>query len=337
MKCLRTWRTGLAVGCLLTAAVCELLIATGTLVVFLGLRRELKAQEAGGDGLGVYIDTTVDALPWDIWAYLVVGAIRLALAALARWRGGTPGVRVFATLVLAPSMPVYLYLGLIAPIYTDKNWHGSLWWDVVLVLAGAALLCQLAGTGLLFHTAQNRPDGGDTAVQERGRLGPGWAVASLLAASICGLVAAGFSLVFLPSVRRRAADHESGLVDDYNASDTLETLHAHLWIFTTVGVIALALAALVWRRGGSPRVRTVVALAVAPYTTLLVFGSWTSFSLWSYLHEEHVGWYADLPWWLSITAGICYLVGTTLLVFTKAVHRVALPHVAETGSQQADD
>ncbi|WP_283137434.1 hypothetical protein [Rhizohabitans arisaemae] len=328
MRSRETWRMGRAVGCLLTAALCDLLMVIGTLVVYLGLQREAKAQIASEGDVATFLGFTLNALPWFIWGCTVVGAIRLAVAALAWRRGGTPGVRVFAVLVLAPSMLVYPHLALLGTIYVDSYYHQSLWWDLVLVLAGAALLCQLAGTGLLFRTAPNRPKGGDTAGRERGRLGPGWVVACLLAASLCGLVAAGFSLVFLPSVRRRAADHESGLVDDYNVSHTLDALHAHLWVYTAAGVIALALAVLVWRRGGTPGVRTLVALAVAPYTMLLVFGPWASINPdpGNGLREEHVGWYADLPWWLSLTAWICYLAGTTLLVFTKPVR----PHATET-------
>ncbi|WP_283137433.1 hypothetical protein [Rhizohabitans arisaemae] len=324
-----------AVGFLLTAAVCELLICVGALLLLLGFQRELKAQRASlYDGLGDdgWLDETVNTLPSLIWVLFAVGLIRLALAASAG-RGGTPGVRVFSVLVLAPYTLFYVFLGLLGTDYADKL-RPSLWWDLVLVLAGAALLCHLVGTGLLLFTGPNRPKIGDTR-RGRERLRSRWAVACLLAASLCGLAVAASSLVFLPSVWRRLADHRSGLLVDSFADNTLDALQGQLWVYAAAGVIALALAALVWRRGGTPRVRTLVALAVAPYATLLLFGPSASLSLWpGYgLWVEHVGWYVDFPWWMSITAALCYLAGTALLVFTKAVRRGELAHAADPGPQ----
>ncbi|WP_283137429.1 hypothetical protein [Rhizohabitans arisaemae] len=319
MKGLKTWRMGRAAGCLLAASLCELVIGIGALVLLLDLQRDPKALVELPDSVPL-------SLQLFAWGYTPAGVITLAVAAWAWWRGGTRAVQTVATLVLAPYAPFYLFLGLVLADAANKDQPG-LWWDAVLVLAGAAALCHLVGTGLLFFTGPNRPRDGGAAVRERGRPGPGWAVACLLVASVCGLLVAAGSLVFLPSVRRRAADPESAL-DGFVVERALEALQAQLWVYAAAGVIALALAALVWLRGGTPGVRTAVALAVAPYTMLLLYGPWAGDGL----REEHVGWYADFPWWLSLAAGICYLVGTILLVFAKTVRRDGLLVAAETGS-----
>ncbi|WP_283135849.1 hypothetical protein [Rhizohabitans arisaemae] len=323
---------GSAVGCLLVALVCELVIGISAFVRYLNLAREVRLRkESGGDEPLTYVTTTVESLPWFAWGYTVLGVITLALAAWAWRRGGTRGVRTAAALGLVPYMLVYVVLGLWGPAFMYSYSFDDFWWlDVSTVLAGTAALGHLAGTGLLLHTAPNRPGNGDAAVRRRGGLSAGWAVACLLATSACGLVIAAFSLVLMPSVRRRAADHEERLVVDNDAGRTLETLVAHSWLYAVVGVVALALAALVWRRGGTVGARIVLVMGVAPYTILLLLIPWEANPwLGDSFGDEHLGWYKDLPLWLAITALLSYVAGTILLLFTKAVRGDGPPRAAE--------
>ncbi|MER6174997.1 hypothetical protein [Streptosporangium sp. NPDC001681] len=158
---------GGAAVCLLAAAVGELLVAGGTLILLPPLQGELTAQHERDNGVDYsFLESAVSSLQGCMWAYAAAGVITLALAVLAWRRGGTVGARTATALSLIPYAAFYLVFGLLGwlpldewhaqlPQRTSADGHGIWYSDMIRGLAGVAGLLYLAGAILLFFTEPN--------------------------------------------------------------------------------------------------------------------------------------------------------------------------------------
>ncbi|MGW0594637.1 hypothetical protein [Streptosporangium sp. NPDC002607] len=343
-EAVRGWRkrrAGRAVMCLLAASVGELAIVASALVLLPPLQQELTASYKPGYGVDYSLENTVDHLQWYMWSYAAAGVITLTVAALAWRRGGTARARTVAALGLAPYTAFYLLFGPLLGSLEEE--HVGWYSDMVLWLAGAAGLLYLAGVALLFlaapspragegreggtpdelaaDTVANTPDTG-AAVRGRRRWRAGGAVLCLLAASVGELVIAVGALVLLPPLQQELT--ASYGVDPLQGR-TVDHLQWYMWGYAAAGVITLAVAALVWRRGGTAGARAVAVLSLAPCTMLyLLLGL-----LVGLLGEEHVGWYSDMVLWLAGVAGLFYLAGVILIFLAGGAHHGRRLHAAE--------
>ncbi|WP_344971529.1 hypothetical protein [Streptosporangium fragile] len=343
----------------MAASVCELVIVVVAFVLLSLLRRELAAGYENGDGADFNLEHAVSSVQDCVWAHAVAGVITLAVAGLARWRGGTVGVRTATGLSLIPYTVFYLLFGLQEWSALDM-WHAhseprpsghwyEVWYsDVFRSLTGAAGLLYLAGAALLFRTAPNRgrgkgrgggtrddlatdavvdAPGRDTAVRGRRRPNAGRAVVCLVAASVCELVVAAGALILLPPLQRELeAQYETGDGVAHYLEWTVHTLQDLVWGYPTAGVITLAVAVMAWRRGGTAGVQAAAAAGLAPYTAFyLLLGLLGALSL----NDPYVDRYSDMVLWLSSAAGLLYLAGAILLFRTGDVRQGGRLRTAE--------
>ncbi|MET8051524.1 hypothetical protein ABZU75_28375 [Streptosporangium sp. NPDC005286] len=276
----------------------------------------------------------VDILPWYAWSYAAAGVITLAVAALVWRRGGTAGVQAVAALVLVPYTAFYLLFGPLMPKAGDYQYRYVSWYPyMVLLLAGAGMLLYLAGAALLFLVTPSlrEGDGGeggtpdelaadavidaqgeDAAMRGWRKRRAGWAVVCLLAASVCELAIAAGALALLLRV------------DPWKI--TVDNLQWYMWSYAAASVVTLALAALVWRRGGTTRARVVAALGVAPYTGFyLLFGLLMAGAG----ALEDVRWYSDMVMRLAGVAGLFYLAGAILILLAGGARHGRCSQAAE--------
>ncbi|MGW0587482.1 hypothetical protein [Streptosporangium sp. NPDC002607] len=342
---------GGAVVCLFAAAVGELVVAAGTLTLLPGLQLELTVQSER-DSVAEYssLESAVSSLQGCVWAYAATGVITLVLAVLAWWRGGTVGMRAAAALSLIPYAVFYLVFGVLGwssldewyaqlPGRISDHLHGTLYSDMIRLLAGAAGLLYLVGVALLFLAAPSLREGegceggtpdelaGDAVIDAQGegaavrgwrKRRAGWAAMCLLAASVCKLVIAVVAFV-LPIVLQR----------EMAARPVVKgNLQWYMWGYTAAVVITLAVAVLAWRRGGTAGVRAVAALSLAPYTAFCLYYGPLLVGIEAL---EDVPRYSDMVLWLTGVAGLLYLTGTILLFFTKPNVRQA--HRVEVSSE----
>ncbi|MGW0592330.1 hypothetical protein, partial [Streptosporangium sp. NPDC002607] len=94
------------------------------------------------------------------------------------------------------------------------------------------------------------------------------------------------------------------------ALDKAQTL---LYSYAMVGAITLALAALAWRRGGTPGTRAAMAVGLVPYTLLCSFLWLTS----AFRADEVLDWYSHLAAWLAIMIWLLYVAATILLFLSR--------------------
>ncbi|MEV4378842.1 hypothetical protein [Streptosporangium sp. NPDC049644] len=144
---------GRAVMCLLAASLCELVVAAVSLVLLFVLKAELEGQRRIGDGTSFHTEFALGRAETLLWLCAAAGAITLALAALAWWRGGTVAIRtVMAVTVVPYTVFCYgLWWGSLLRAREVLGWHSYL---AAWLLNLAWLLC-LAGTILLFFTGPN--------------------------------------------------------------------------------------------------------------------------------------------------------------------------------------
>ncbi|WP_344967149.1 hypothetical protein [Streptosporangium fragile] len=142
-----------AVGCLLAACMCGLVVVGGSLYLLPGLAAELERERKSGDGTSFYTEFALDKAQTLLWSHAVVGAITLALAVLLwRW-GGTRGTRTVMAVGLVPYTVFCLYLWWPAVFRAgevlERYSHLATW------LAIAVWLLYVAAMILLFFTGTN--------------------------------------------------------------------------------------------------------------------------------------------------------------------------------------
>ncbi|MER6175966.1 hypothetical protein [Streptosporangium sp. NPDC001681] len=144
---------GRASVCLLAAFLCELVAVGVSLALLPGLAAELGRQEKGGDGVSFYTEFALDKAQTLLYSYAIVGAITLALAALVRRRGGTPGTRAAMAVGLVPYTLLCFFLwstsAFRADEVLDRYSHLAAW------LAVMVWLLYVAATILLFLSRKN--------------------------------------------------------------------------------------------------------------------------------------------------------------------------------------
>lgn len=143
---------------------------------------------------------------------------------------------------------------------------------------------------------------------------PGRASVCLLAACLCELVVVGVSLALLPGLAAELERQEKGGDGvSFYAEFALDKAQTLLYSYAIVGAITLALAALAWRRGGTPGTRAAMAVGLVPYTLLCFFLWLTS----AFRANEVLDWYSHLAAWLAIMVWLLYVAATILLFLSR--------------------
>ncbi|MEU8038813.1 hypothetical protein [Streptosporangium sp. NPDC049078] len=156
---------GRASMCLLAACLCELVVVGVGLALLPGLAAESERQEKGGDGVSFYTEFALDKAQTLLYSYAMLGAITLALAALAWRRGGTPGTRAAMTVGLVPYTLLCFILWLTSVFRADeileRYSHLAAWLAIVV------WLLYVAATILLFLSRKDTR-GADQMIVYRG-------------------------------------------------------------------------------------------------------------------------------------------------------------------------
>ncbi|MEV4749742.1 hypothetical protein AB0K21_25460 [Streptosporangium sp. NPDC049248] len=139
------WVPGRAAICLLTASLCELVVAGVSLVVRGELERE---EERLVDGPSLYGELALSKVENFLWGSAVAGMITLTLAALAWRRGGTEGVRAVMGAGLVPYTLFCWYFCFLS-IFRAGEFLGG-YSHLTFGLTSAAGVLYLAGTISLF-------------------------------------------------------------------------------------------------------------------------------------------------------------------------------------------
>ncbi|MER6825393.1 hypothetical protein ABT352_05340 [Streptosporangium sp. NPDC000563] len=156
---------GRASMCLLAACLCELVVVGVGLALLPGLAAESERQEKGGDGVSFYTEFALDKAQTLLYSYAMLGAITLALAALAWRRGGTPGTRAAMTVGLVPYTLLCFFLWLTSVFRADEileRYSHLAAWPAIVVW-----LLYVAATILLFLSRKDTR-GADQMIVYRG-------------------------------------------------------------------------------------------------------------------------------------------------------------------------